>query len=75
VFRIDDWGVELNNLQASNIPPVVVDDGQDDDSTNDTEEFIQQAKTMVEDTVDKLDPWQMQELMGGLLTAMGSGAR
>lgn len=75
MFRIDDWGVELNNLQASNIPPVVVDDGQDDDSTNDTEEFIQQAKTMVEDTVDKLDPWQMQELMGGLLTAMGSGAR
>ncbi|WP_338043999.1 restriction endonuclease [Paenibacillus lutrae] len=35
------------------------------------EAFVEQAKTLIEDRVDKLDPWDMQELIAGLLQAMG----
>ena len=34
------------------------------------EDFISKALVMIEDKVDKLDPWQMQDLVGGLLQAM-----
>lgn len=74
VFRIDDWGTEFNNLLSGDANQRVVADDPEEDENN-TEEFIQQAKTMVEDAVDKLDPWQMQELVGGLLSAMGYQVR
>ncbi|WP_150269649.1 restriction endonuclease [Paenibacillus tepidiphilus] len=72
VFRIDDWGMEFNNLLLGNTSTShdITDDGQDAE-TNNAEEFIQQAKTLMEDAIDKLDPWQMQDLVGGLLSAMG----
>jgi restriction system protein len=30
---------------------------------NNNEDFVQQAKSMVEDAIDRLDPWQMQDLV------------
>ncbi|MCD1258009.1 restriction endonuclease [Paenibacillus athensensis] len=69
VFRVDDWGQELQGLLGGTVIPQPVDhDEQDEISYQD---FIEQAKTMVEDLVDQLDPWQMQDLVGGLLQAMG----
>lgn len=35
------------------------------------DELIAQAKVMVEDAVDRLDPWEIQGLVAGLLRAMG----
>lgn len=67
VFRIDDWGEELERLLQ----------GDKMERANGMEEewFIddleQRAKTMIADKVDQLDPWDMQELVAGLLRAMG----
>ncbi|MCA0757007.1 restriction endonuclease [Paenibacillus sp. N4] len=70
VFRVDDWGQELLGLLAG--APVQPEIDQVDGANEyDTESFIEQARTMIEDLVDKLDPWQMQELIAGLLQAMG----
>jgi restriction system protein len=71
VFRIDQWGSEFDNLLQGNITPPVPTEDESDQEENNNENFISQAKTMVEDAVDKLDPWQMQELVAGLLRAMG----
>ena len=71
VFRVDVWGIELQGLLDGSIvvPPSPIDIAGT--TIFDNEAFIQQALTMVEDLVDKLDPWQMQDLVGGLLEAMG----
>ena len=67
VFRIDEWGQEieqlLNNPYTSPEPDV------DDEEI--IEDLVAKAIVMVQDKVDKLDPWDMQELVGGLLRAMG----
>ncbi|QDR81812.1 restriction endonuclease [Sporomusa termitida] len=38
-------------------------------------DFIQQAKSMVEDAIGHLDPWEMQDLVAGILRAMGYQVR
>lgn len=70
IFRVDDWGQELLGLLAgASDPQQVIHDEEVEEVDN--EAFIEQAKTLIEDLVDKLDPWQMQELIAGLLQAMG----
>ena len=71
VFRVDAWGPEFEHFLANN--ELVIQDGDDEGPEEDTthEDFAQQAMTMVEDEVDRLDPWEMQELVAGLLKAMG----
>ena len=39
------------------------------------EDLVAKAFVMIEDKVDKLDPWEMQELVGSLLEAMGYNVR
>ena len=71
VFRVDPYGPEFDQVLAGN-EPLTTDDGDgepEEDASN--EDFAQQAITMVEDQVDNLDPWEMQELVAGLLRAMG----
>jgi restriction system protein len=78
VFRINSWGNEFENLLHGNQPtitiPSVTPDGSDD-GIIDNSDFIQQAMTLLEDAIDKLDAWQMQDLIGGLLEAMGYQVR
>ncbi|MCK9858308.1 restriction endonuclease [Paenibacillus sp. ATY16] len=70
VFRVDDWGAELTGLLSEPSEHTEVEPIGETDEIGHLE-FIEQAKTMVEDLVDRLDPWQMQDLVAGLLQAMG----
>ncbi|OZS77322.1 restriction endonuclease [Tetzosporium hominis] len=76
VFRVDDWGPELLKLLDS-----VDKDTHDSNSAEKPkdvevelnqlmEEFESRAKIFVEDQVDRLSPWEMQDLVAALLQAM-----
>lgn len=68
VFRVDEWGIEIENLiKYPFSDPEPIDDAEEDEIIDD---LVGKARVMVQDKVDKLDPWQMQELVGGLLRAM-----
>jgi len=70
VFRVDDWGSEIEELV---VHPFFEPGNTGDDEIVESEiieDFVSKALVMVQDKVDKLDPWQMQELVGGLLQAM-----
>ena len=74
VFCIDQCSHEFEKILtdgAGKVEPAVETEDIDTEVENNTEDFIAQATAMVEDAVDKLDPWQMQELVAGLLRAMG----
>lgn len=74
VFRVDDWGSEFEALlEGKIVQPTITQEVVENEFNN--EDFIQQAKSMVEDVIDKLDPWEMQYLVGGLLEAMGYKVR
>ncbi|MFD1851049.1 restriction endonuclease [Oceanobacillus bengalensis] len=68
VFRVDEWGNEIENLiEHPFSSPEPIDDAEEDEII---EDLVSKATVMIQDKVDKLDPWQMQELVGGLLRAM-----
>ena len=68
VFRVDEWGNEIENLIKHPFSePEPIDDTDEDEII---EDLVGKATVMIQDKVDKLDPWQMQELVGGLLRAM-----
>lgn len=75
VFRVDQWGSEIEGLihnpSLNNLP----DDAPEDDEAVVIEDLKSKARLMIEDKVDKLDPWQMQDLVGGLLQAMKYNVR
>lgn len=72
VFRIDDWALEIEKLLKE---PTHQSDFTSSDEQSDQgiiiEDFVVKSLDMIQDQVDKLDPWQMQNLVGGLLQAMG----
>lgn len=68
VFRVDDWGSEIENLVDH--PFLEPEDTDEVEENEIIEDLVSKALVMVQDKVDKLDPWQMQELVGGLLQAM-----
>ncbi|MED3791069.1 restriction endonuclease [Niallia alba] len=69
VFRVDEWGNEIENLiEHPFLDPEPTDEAEENEII---EDLVNKALVMVQDKVDKLDPWQMQELVGGLLQAMG----
>ncbi|MFE6800027.1 restriction endonuclease [Paenibacillus chitinolyticus] len=72
VFRVDDWQREIlalfHQTPAAPVNVTVQDEGAVEFNI---EEFEGRAKSLIEDRVDKLDPWEMQELVAGLLQAMG----
>lgn len=75
VFRVDQWGNEIIQLLGNQqIQPIEIDDVEPVEDEV-IEDFIGKALAMVEDQVDKLDPWQMQDLVGGLLQAMKYNVR
>jgi restriction system protein len=68
VFRVDEWGNEIENLiEHPFSDPNPTDEVEEDEII---EDLVGKATVMIQDKVDKLDPWQMQELVGGLLRAM-----
>jgi restriction system protein len=70
VFRIDEWGSEIEKL----LNEPLSESAQQDDNVEETEiieDLVGKATSMIQDKVYKLDPWQIQELVGGLLQAMG----
>ncbi|UCZ53201.1 restriction endonuclease [Bacillus shivajii] len=68
VFRVDDWGSEIEQLlEHPFVEPEETDEVEESEIIQD---LVNKALVMVQDKVDKLDPWQMQELVGGLLQAM-----
>lgn len=69
VFRVDNWGDELESLLAGKEQTVSEPENNEEEVIKN--DFVQKALTMIQDKVDKLDPWQMQELVAGLLRAMG----
>lgn len=70
VFRVDGWGHELIGLLGGTSSPQPSDSNGEVEGIN-YQDFIEKAKTMIEDLIDRLDPWQMQDLVAGLLQAMG----
>ncbi|PRT15168.1 restriction endonuclease [Bacillus toyonensis] len=70
VFRVDDWGTELEGLLKGNVP-TKSNEVEAEEEEIIKEDLMQKALTMIQDKVDKLDPWQMQDLVAGLLQAMG----
>lgn len=75
VFRIDQWGSEIDKLLHSPSSKNIVVDVPEDDEIVVIEDLKSKARLMIEDKVDKLDPWQMQDLVGGLLQAMKYNVR
>lgn len=78
VFRVDSWGAEFEGLLHGGQPSSNVSSSttlDEDDGVDDNSDFIEQAMTLLEDAIDKLDPWQMQDLVGGLLEAMNYQVR
>ncbi|WP_404469253.1 restriction endonuclease [Sutcliffiella horikoshii] len=68
VFRVDEWGNEIENLiEHPFSDPKPTDEVEEDEII---EDLVGKATVMIQDKVDKLDPWEMQELVGGLLRAM-----
>lgn len=73
VFRIDQWGSEIERLLKNrSIVPTENDAAEEDEVI---EDLISKALVMIEDKVDMLDPWQMQDLVGGLLQSMKYNVR
>lgn len=73
VFRVDDWGSEIKRLlEYPFVEPEETDEAEESEII---EDLVNKALVMVQDKVDKLDPWQMQELVGGLLQAMDYNVR
>lgn len=70
VFRVDQWGDELEKLLDNSFVPSVDDSDKEEEESEIIKDLVSKALVMVEDKVDKLDPWQMQDLVGGLLEAM-----
>jgi restriction system protein len=70
VFRVDQWGYEIENLLKNPNQSTVVTDVTEDEAVI-IEDFVSKASAMIADKVDKLNPWEMQDLVGGLLEAMG----
>ena len=72
VFRVDQWGSEieglLHNPSLNNL--TLPENTPEDDEAVVIEDLKSKARLMIEDKVDKLDPWRMQDLVGGLLQAM-----
>lgn len=75
VFRVDQWGSEIEGLLQNSSLNYVPEDALEDDVTAIIEDIKGKARLMIEDKVDKLDPWQMQDLVGGLLQAMKYNVR
>ncbi|MBU8730761.1 restriction endonuclease [Cytobacillus oceanisediminis] len=74
VFRIDAWGKEIDELvEHPFLEPDDVDDELGEDEV--IEDLVSKASVMIQDKVDQLDPWKMQELVGGLLQAMEYNVR
>lgn len=69
VFRVDEWGNEIEQLLEH--PFIEPEETGEVEESEIIEDLVNKALVMVQDKVDKLDPWQMQELVGGLLQAMG----
>lgn len=70
VFRVDQWDAEFKKLLNNSVITTVPDDHETNDESIIIEDLKSKARLMIEDKVDKLDPWQMQDLVGGLLQAM-----
>lgn len=70
VFRVDDWGSEIEKLIEHPFSECEDTNAVEVEENEIIEDLVSKALVMVQDKVDKLDPWQMQELVGGLLQAM-----
>lgn len=68
VFCVDEWGGEIEQLLQS--PFVETEETDEVEESEIIEDLVNKSLVMVQDKVDKLVPWQMQELVGGLLQAM-----
>ncbi|BBW96478.1 restriction endonuclease [Geobacillus icigianus] len=70
VFRVDEWGDEIEQ-RLGRFSSTVVDQTIEPEEDEIVEDLVGKALMMIQDKVDKLDPWQMQDLVAGLLQAMG----
>lgn len=55
VFRVDNWGDELESLLAGKEQTVSEPENNEEEVIKN--DFVQKALTMIQDKVDKLDPW------------------
>lgn len=70
VFRIDAWGQELDNALHGTIASTLHNPEHEDIDVL-LQELQTQAQAMIEDKIDALNPWDMQDLIDGLLHALG----
>lgn len=73
IFRADS--VANDFLKLLNEPETTLPDTPPDDSIDLLEELEGKAKSMISDKIDSLDPWEIQEVIGGLLQAMNYNVR
>lgn len=67
---MDQWGDELEKLLDNSFVPPIDDSDKKEEESEIIKDLVSKVLVMVEDKVDKLNPWQMQDLVGGLLKAM-----
>jgi len=70
LVRIDAWGQELDNALHGTIASTLHNPEHEDIDVL-LQELQTQAQVMIEDKVDALNPWDMQDLIDGLLQALG----
>lgn len=74
IFRVDQWSSEILSLIEKGVP-VQTDEEQEVEEEELIEDLVSKSLVMVEDKVVKLDPWKMQDIVGGLLQAMDYNVR
>lgn len=70
VFCIEAWGQELDNALHGTIASTLHNPEHEDIDVL-LQELQTQAQAMIEDKVDALNPWDMHDLIDGLLHALG----
>lgn len=75
LFRVDSIENEIEKLLSNE--PVSLEPGKADQEADEEviEDLIGKSTTLIADKIDGLDPWQLQDLVGGLLQAMGYNVR
>ena len=73
IFRADEWGNEIEKLLAD--PYIELEPEKEEEESEIVKDLVSRAFVMVQDKIDELDPWEMQDLVGGLLQAMDYNVR
>jgi restriction system protein len=75
VFSLDDYGDEIQALLSGEVPAEDEVEEKEEETPPFVEEVQAQADELIADLIVQLDPFDFEELVAGLLRAMGFEAR